>query len=125
MIFFPGMETNSPPTSAGPIYTAVRAVNVETGELVWEKRHETRSKDNTTGGLLLTKGKIVFGSDMSIFFALDSHTGKELCSVNTGEKIGGTPVTYFPDGKQFIAIAAGGNLLVFGLPDQYSIGVGH
>ena len=35
MVFFPGMETNSPPVSAGSFYTAVRALNSSTGELIW------------------------------------------------------------------------------------------
>jgi len=120
MIFFPGMETNSPPIAAGPIYTAVRALNAFTGDLVWEYRNDTRTVDNTTGGLLSTQGGIVFGSDMSSFFALNSRTGKELWSVATGGKIEGAPVTFTLNGKQFVTIAAGGTLLTFGLPDSAS-----
>ena len=117
MIFFPGMETNSPPIPAGPIYTAVRALNAFTGELVWEYRSDVRNRDNTTGGLLSTQGGIVFGSDMSVLFALDSKTGKKLWSINAGEKIEGTPITFSLKGKQYVVIAAGANLMTFGLPD--------
>lgn len=116
MVFFPGMETNTPPIAAGPIYTAVRAIDAFTGKQVWEYRHDTRYDDNTTGGLLSTKGGVVFGSDMGKFFALDSRTGKELWFVATGEKIEGTPVTYSLNGRQFVVISAGGNLVAFGLP---------
>ncbi|MBL4800381.1 MAG: PQQ-binding-like beta-propeller repeat protein [Emcibacter sp.] len=118
MVFFPGMETNSPPIPAGPIYTAVRALNAFTGELVWEYRNEIRTKDNTTGGLLSTQGGIVFGSDMSEFFALDSQTGELLWSMNAGEKIEGTPVTFSRNGKQYVVVAAGGDMMTFGLPDH-------
>ena len=116
MVFFPGMDTNSPPHPAGPIYTAVRALDAFTGKLVWEHRHDNRNEDNTTGGLLSTQGGIVFGSDMSKFFALDSRTGKELWLVATGGKIHASPVTFALNGKQFVVIAAGGNLITFGLP---------
>lgn len=117
MVFFPGTKTNTPPIPAGPIYTAVRALDAFTGDLRWEYRNKTRNKDNTTGSLLSTEGGIVFGSDMDNLFALDSRTGKELWSIATGEKIEGSPVTYSLNGKQFMAIAAGGNLLTFGLPE--------
>ena len=120
MLFFPGMDINSPPIPAGPIYTAVRALDAFTGELRWEHRHATRYEDNTTGGLLSTQGGIVFGSDMSKFFALDSETGRELWSVATGEKIEATPVTFTLKGKQFVVVAAGGNLVAFGLPERSS-----
>ena len=117
MVFFPGMETNSPPVSAGSFYTAVRALNSSTGELIWEHRHASRTRYNDTGGLLSTQGGVIFGSDMSTFFVLDSHSGKKLWEVNTGGQIVAAPVTFLLGDKQFVTIAAGGDLMTFGLPE--------
>jgi alcohol dehydrogenase (cytochrome c) len=116
MIFFPQADVNSPPASAGSLYTAVRALDPSTGKMVWEHRNPTRYDDNTTGGLLSTQGGVVFGSDMSNFFALDSSSGKTLWSIDAGEKIEAAPVTFMQGGAQHIVIAAGGNLLAFVLP---------
>jgi len=57
----------------------------------------------------------VFGSNLSSFFALDAQTGKLLWRFETGGGIDANPITYMSEGKQYIAIAAGHALLVFGL----------
>ena len=45
--------------------------------------------------------------------ALDARTGKVFWRFQTGAGIKAQPIGYFPRGKQFIAIAAGANLLAF------------
>ena len=50
--------------------------------------------------------------------AADSLTGKPLWSFQTNETWKASPMTYSFDGKQYIAVAAGSNILAFGLPDQ-------
>jgi len=64
---------------------------------------------------LSTKGGVVFGSAEHFFFALDAKTGRELWRIDTGGTIMAAPVTYSIDGKQFVTIAAGHDLLTFGL----------
>ena len=54
---------------------------------------------------------------MSTFFVLDSHSGKKLWEVNTGGQIVAAPVTFLLGDKQFVTIAAGGDLMTFGLPE--------
>jgi alcohol dehydrogenase (cytochrome c) len=90
----------------------VKALDAVTGEVRWEYRNNTTS---TVGGLLSTKGGVVFGSAGEFFFALDAKTGRELWRVDTGGMIKAAPVTYSIDGKQIITIAAGHDLLAFGL----------
>jgi alcohol dehydrogenase (cytochrome c) len=90
----------------------VRAIDASTGEVRWEYRKNTTSD---VGGLLSTKGGVVFGSASEFFFALDAKTGQELWRINTGGMITAAPVTYTIDGKQVVAIVAGHDLLVFGL----------
>ncbi|MGD0965384.1 MAG: PQQ-dependent dehydrogenase, methanol/ethanol family [Candidatus Acidiferrales bacterium] len=96
----------NPPTEA-----VVRALDASTGELRWEYRNTT----DTVGGLLSTKGGVVFGSAAQAFFALDATTGRELWRIETGGAIGAAPVSYSIGGRQFVTIAAGHDLLTFGL----------
>lgn len=46
----------------------------------------------------------------------DARTGHELWRVGTGGTIWAAPITSLCDGKQMVTIAAGHDLLTFGLP---------
>ena len=48
-------------------------------------------------------------------FALDARTGKVLWKFQTGGGIGASPISYSLDGKQYIAVAAGGAIIAFGI----------
>jgi alcohol dehydrogenase (cytochrome c) len=119
MVYFKSFS--SPPRASGrAFYTAIRALNARTGELVWERKHEPRLVDNFMPGLASTVTGLVFGSDQSQFFALDANNGDLLWSAETGGKIIASPMTFEVNGEQFVTIAAGGDLLTFGLPKQSS-----
>jgi alcohol dehydrogenase (cytochrome c) len=90
----------------------VRAIDATTGEVKWENHNNTTS---TVGGLLSTKGGVVFGSAGQAFFALDAKTGRELWRMETGGWIKAAPITYLLDGKQMVTVAAGHDLLTFEL----------
>ncbi len=90
---------------------AVRAIDPMTGEVKWE----FRNRATTVGGLLSTAGGVVFGSQDENFFALDAATGREIWHVGMGGHVLAAPVTFLTDGKQFITIAAGHDVLTFGL----------
>ena len=92
-------------------YGAVRALDVVTGELRWEYKLHRPSH----AGLMSTAGDLVFGSNLSSFFALDARTGGLLWRFETGGLIDANPITYMVQGKQHVAIAAGHALLVFAL----------
>jgi quinoprotein glucose dehydrogenase len=52
-----------------------------------------------------------------MFRAFDTKTGQELWSVKTEEVIHGNPISYMgKDGKQYIAVSAGTELLTYRLP---------
>ena len=68
-------------------------------------------------GLLHTGGDLVFGSDRSYFFALNSQTGQELWRVNTGGNIVAPPISYRVGATQYVAVFAGRALFSFALPD--------
>ncbi|HLK66418.1 MAG TPA: PQQ-dependent dehydrogenase, methanol/ethanol family [Bryobacteraceae bacterium] len=92
-------------------YGAVRALDVGTGELRWEFKLHRPSH----AGLMTTAGGLVFGSNLSTFFALDAKSGGLLWRFETGGNIDANPVSYMHAGKQYVAIPAGHALLVFGL----------
>ena len=117
MVYFP--SASSPPAAVGgrSFYTAVRALDAFTGRRIWEYRREPRLvRSDRMGGVLSTKGGVVFGGDQTTFFALDSRTGTPLWSVETGGTIHAAPVTFLVDREQLVVIAAGRNLLAFALP---------
>ena len=47
--------------------------------------------------------------------ALDARTGKALWTFNTGQQITAQPITYTVDGKQYLAVANGSNVVSFAL----------
>jgi len=101
-------ETLDKPTPIG----IVRALDALTGEVRWEYND---NKTSTVGGLLSTKGGVVFGSAGQAFITLDASTGRELWRMESGGWIKAAPVTYTIDGKQMVTVAAGHDLLTFGL----------
>jgi len=120
MVYFKSF--GSPPRASGrAFYTAIRALNARTGELVWERKHEPRLVGNFMPGLASTAAGLVFGSDQSRFFALDANNGEVLWLTETGGTILASPMTFEVNGQQFVSIAAGGDLLTFGLPKESSV----
>ena len=82
------------------------------GKLKWEFRLHTPA----WAGVLATAGGVVFsGTNEGNFFALDAATGKPLWEIQTGGAINANPISFAIDGKQYVAIAAGQALFVFGL----------
>lgn len=118
MVFFPDDIDSWPTHKNRSLFTAVRALDASTGKLVWERRHLTRVGDRKTGGVLSTKGGVLFGSDQSTFFTLDSKTGGLLWSFETGGDINASPITFGVGEEQFVVIAAGESLIAFGLPSK-------
>jgi len=100
------------------LQAAVRALNAATGELQWEFRTPT----SIISGLLSTQGGLVFGGQLETFFALDAATGHELWHVETGGFIRAAPITFLCEGKQMVTIAAGHDLLTFGLSTEQRSG---
>jgi len=90
---------------------AVRALNPWTGEVKWEYRNPATN----IAGLLSTGGGVVFGSQDQNFFALDANTGRELWRVNTGGRTVAAPISFLYKGSQMVTIAAGHDILTFGL----------
>ena len=85
----------------------VRGINVETGEELW--KYEQRA--NVTS-LVATGGGLLFGGDVNRRFrAFDQETGDVLWETILGGSVGGFPMSYEVDGRQYVAVATGGFLI--------------
>ncbi len=113
---------NPKPIPLEPGQMFLRALDVETGKRVWEL--PMIGSADSWGGVLSTAGGVIFfGEDSGAFGAADARTGKDLWHVQTnasaelgdGHSWRASPMTYLAGGKQYVAVAAGPNILVFGL----------
>jgi alcohol dehydrogenase (cytochrome c) len=94
----------------------LRAIDVETGEVKWALPEI--GFGYAWGGTLTTAGGIVlFGEDSGALVAADAKTGKPLWSFQTSALWKASPMTYMFDGKQYFAVAAGSDILAFGLAE--------
>ena len=98
------------------------AIDLNTGKRAWQAKAE----QPMIGGALATAGGLVFtGEGNGLFKAYDAKTGKVLWSFQAGAGCNAPPVSFMVDGKQYVAVACGGNfqikfpfgdaVLVFGL----------
>jgi PQQ-dependent dehydrogenase (methanol/ethanol family) len=94
----------------------LRAVNIETGAIVWEAPQPGAARAKTWSGVLATAGDLIFyGQPNGGFTAVDQRNGKTLWHVPTNVRMKASPMTFAVGGHQYVAVAAGPNILCFGL----------
>ena len=81
----------------------IRAISVKTGDTRWkfDQRAGMMSLMSTAGGLVFA------GDAVGRFKALDDRTGKLLWQTNLNVPVGGYPISYAVDGRQFVAVGTG------------------
>jgi alcohol dehydrogenase (cytochrome c) len=90
---------------------ALWAMDVKTGKILGKATFQPP----TESGMLSTDGQVLFTGHMNgKFSAYDANTLQELWSFNTGTPITAPPMTYSVNGKQYIAVVAGGGVGVRG-----------
>jgi PQQ-dependent dehydrogenase (methanol/ethanol family) len=95
----------------------LRAIDIETGKIVWEAPQIGPVDGKRNAGVLATAGGILFYGDASgDIVALNERDGKALWHFPTSGINKASPMTYMVGGKQFVALAVGPNILCFGLP---------
>ena len=100
--------TSSEPTDDQQ-WGLLSAINLSNGEIIWQ--HQTEQP--LLGGTLATNGKLVFsGEGNGNLNAFHSLTGKILWTTKINAGVNAPPITYMIDGKQYIAVAAGGNKIM-------------
>ena len=111
--FYGGSTRHAP---GGSREQFLRAIDIQTGRIMWELPQI--GTDGGWGGVLSTAGGLVFQCDDSgAFAAVDARSGKPLWHFNTNQGWHASPMTYMVDGRQFVAIAAGSNIIAFALQD--------
>jgi quinoprotein glucose dehydrogenase len=120
-----------------PPWGTLNAIDLNTGDYLWRvplgeypeltKRGIPVTGTENTGGPLVTAGGLVFiaGTEDERIRAFDRKTGKVVWEYQLPAGAFATPITYEVDGRQYIAIAAGGvrgghkpggNYIAFTLP---------
>jgi len=101
------------------------AINVDTGKIDWQYK----APQPLIGGALATGGNLVFtGEGNGWFDAFNAKTGQKVWRYNLGAGVNAPPISYEVNGRQYIAVAAGGNfqlnyprgdvIALFALPEE-------
>ncbi len=112
-------EENSPPVPGqirlGSTFKLVQggsnsgtftAIDVNTGKIAWNQN----VPQPMMGGALVTAGDVAFtGEGNGWFDAFNAKTGARLWRYNLGAGVNAPPITYEVHGRQYVAVAAGGN----------------
>jgi PQQ-dependent dehydrogenase (methanol/ethanol family) len=92
-----------------PQYGLFSAVDLATGRIAWQDK----LADPMIGGALATAGGLVFtGTKDKQFLAFDARTGRQVWSYQARAGVNAPPVSYAVGGRQFVAVAAGGNFQI-------------
>ena len=116
---FSYMATGYVESPQEPWQMYVRALDPLSGEMRWE--HTQVNSKHYGAGLVSTAGGLIFaGDDQGFLTALDARSGEPLWHFNTGSQIKSSPMTYMVKGRQYVAVAAGANVVAFRLPEDPS-----
>ena len=108
-----GYEGYRNPRDPGLKY--LRAIGIQSGETVWEIPQQGPQEANYSG-VLSTAGSLVFyGETGGGFAAVNARTGKTLWTFHGNQAWRGCPMTYMLNGRQYVAVASGSNILSFAL----------
>jgi len=82
------------------------AIDVDTGQIAWQYH----APMPMIGGALSTGGDLVFtGEGDGTFDAFDARNGRRLWTYQLTAGVNAPPISYQVDGKQYVAVAAGGS----------------
>jgi len=110
---FYGGGTRRVPDETGEKF--LRAIELQTGKIVWEVP-QLAPGFGLSGVLTTAGGLVFFGDDSGAFAAVDAKTGKALWHFHTNEFWHSSPMTYAVDGRQYIGVSVGSNIIAFALP---------
>jgi len=111
--FAPGQLEYGGYASAQQGYKHVRAINLQTGAIAWDK--PLTGPGLTFSGVLSMANLVFYGDDNGDFTAVDAASGNTVWTYVTQQTWKASPMTYMVNGKQYVAIAAPGQPMVFAL----------
>jgi len=103
---------------ADPPMKYLRAIEMETGKIVWEIPLIGPIETNYSGVLATAGGLVFLGETSGGFAAVDAQTGKFLWHFEANYAWHASPMTYTVGGRQYVAVASGANILSFALPEK-------
>lgn len=103
------------PDPSDPGTRLVRALNIETGAVIWEKLLTGPQETNYTGVLTTAGGLVFHGETGGDFAAVDAKSGKTLWTFRGNDSWRASPMTYMVDGRQYVAGMDGTTLISFSL----------
>jgi alcohol dehydrogenase (cytochrome c) len=94
--------------------SALVAVDYQTGKVRWQR---SAGDGHNGAGVLTTASSLLFTGDASgNLLALDSRNGKVLWHTRGGANVGGGPMTYMLNGRQYVVTGIGDMLFAWTLP---------
>jgi PQQ-dependent dehydrogenase (methanol/ethanol family) len=99
-----------------PAMKILRAVEIDNGKIAWELPMPGNPEKNYSGVLSTAGGLVFFGETSGGFAAVDASRGKPLWHFETNQPWKASPMTYTVQGRQYVAIASGADILSFALP---------
>jgi alcohol dehydrogenase (cytochrome c) len=95
----------------------LKAIDISTGAIAWILPQPGPA--NSWGGTLTTAGGLViFGEEGGGLMAADAANGNPLWNFQTNQTWKASPMTYMFDNRQFVAVAAGPNIMAFAIHDS-------
>ena len=101
---------------ADPARKILRAFDLQTGKVAWQIDLPGPAITNYAGVLSTAGGLLFFGDSNGGFAAVEARTGQALWNFEANHPFKASPMCYAVDGRQYVAIASGGNILSFALP---------
>ena len=111
-VYMGGGTSNAPDVRPQKI---LRALDIRDGRVAWALP-QVGDGSTRSGTLATASGLVFFGEDSGALMAVDATSGTPLWHFQTSQTLRASPMTYAFDGRQYVAIAAGPNILAFGLP---------
>lgn len=100
-----------------PAKRYLEAIDIDSGKIDWKIPQIGPAGGKRNAGLLATSGGLLFYGDPSgDIVAADGRSGKPLWHFPTNGETKASPMTYTVNGKQFVGLAVGPNILSFSLP---------
>ena len=94
----------------------LKAIDIRTGAIRWEVP-QPGPADSWGGTLTTASGLVIFGEDGGGLVAADAVDGKPLWIFQTNHTWKASPMSYMFDGTQYIAVAAGSNIIALAIQD--------